>query len=62
MKKREVLTDYGNPIFGNDTEEIVDLRRLRAVVWQYIREEASLGDLIDAANQSEVSRRKKRKN
>lgn len=61
--KPPVKRDVGDlPIFGVDSQEIEALRGLERVVWMYIHEDASLGDLILAANSVSQVRRKRKSN
>lgn len=52
----------GPPIFGIDTQEIEVLRNLEKVVWMYIHDDASMGDLVTAANQVRLAKRQRIRN
>ena len=52
----------GSPIFGIDSQEIEALRALEKTVWMYVQEDASLGDLVSAANAVSLLRRKRKAN
>jgi hypothetical protein len=58
--KREVGAQA--PFFGVDVKEIELLRTLEKVVWLYVADDVSLGDLINAANAIKADRRGRRKN
>lgn len=64
MSKRPVNRNIGDetPIFGIDVQEIEVLRNLERIVWMYINEDASMENLVTAANDVRLSRRKRKAN
>jgi hypothetical protein len=64
MPRRSPPKEVGDssPIFGIDVQELELLRNLEKMVWMYVGEDASLGDLINAANAIRAERRGRRKN
>lgn len=64
MMKKPVKRTVGEaqPIFGIDSQEVEALRNLEKIVWMYVQEDASLGDLVSAANLVTAARRKRKTN
>jgi hypothetical protein len=62
--KKPVKRSIGEsqPIFGIDSQEVEVLRNLEKIVWMYIHEDASMGDLVSAANAVTIARRKRKQN
>lgn len=62
MTPRKRVVQDNSPFFGVDVQEVEAMRNLEKVVWMYIGEDASLGDLVNAANAIRAVRKGKRKN
>lgn len=62
MKRREVLTDFGTPVFGNDTKEQEHLRNIARIAQLYVDGEVDRNVLFEALVEYTRYRRTKRKN